>query len=191
MSMRGLAAGLVITLQCAGALSASAADLYQQPYDAPRAEAPDDDPRYGDVYKLPPPPYSGPRNGQRYEPAPRYAERYDGPYSGPRPFIDRREYLPPLPHAPSFYDLRGRRAEEDGGCVPRYEIKRALSEDGWSEFHDLEVRDEVAHVRARRPNGEVYDLKVDRCSGRLLRAQAVETGQGPYAWRRREAYPAY
>src|SRR5258706_15435021 len=75
MSMRGLAAGLVITLQCAGALSASAADLFQHPYDAPRAEAPGDDPRYRDVYKLPPPPYPAPRNGQRYEPAPRYAER--------------------------------------------------------------------------------------------------------------------
>jgi hypothetical protein len=75
--------------------------------------------------------------------------------------------------------------------VPRYAIKRALLADGWGDFQDLEVREGLALVRARRPNGEFYDLTIDRCTGRLLRAQAVEVGPGPYAWRPRDSYPRY
>lgn len=187
MLLRGLAvAGLLAVLQWGGAHPAAAADLYSPYYNVPRAEAPDEDPRYGDVYRLPPQRYVEPRYTAPYEPPPRYVERQDGPYYPPRVYAERGEYLPPM-RGPTYHDLSAR----DEGCVSRREIRRSLREDGWSEFDDLDLRGDIALLRASRPNGEVYELKVDRCTGRVLRAKAVEDGPGPYAWRRRESFPAY
>jgi hypothetical protein len=196
MSMRVLAAaGVLAASQWAGSFTSIAADLYQPPYDPPRAEAPDDDPRYGDVYRIPPPPYRRPRYAEPPEaapyPPPRYAERSDGPPYPRGGYAGREEYLPPM-RGPRFRD---RYTDRGGECVPRHEIRRSLREDGWGEIQGLELRGEVAIVRASRPSGAVFELTVDRCSGHVLRAEAVGAPPpgppGPYAWGRRERYTPY
>lgn len=204
MYLRSLAAGLVAALPLAGAPAATAADIFR-PYDPALAESPYDDPRYADIYRdrSPPPP-------------PEYAEPPDDPYygrHGPRLRLDERyrqvepgleppgrwsrhrawrgEYLEPLPHAPRFEELRPRRAAALPGCIPRHEIRRELVRDGWSDLHDLEFGHEVAFVTARRPNGRLYRLEIERCAGDIVRATRIEADTDEYAWRRRERYPAY
>ncbi len=194
MYLRSLAAALVAALPFA-VIPAHAADIFR-PYDSGAAESPYDDPRYADIYGDPPP----------YQPAPRYAgpppvepryedERYVGPSEAypdrwSREERRRGEFLEPMPYPPSFEEQR-RTAYAAPACVPRYEIRRELRRDGWSDFHDLETRDSFAFVTARRPNGELYRLKIDRCAGEIVRARPVGEGRDSYAWRRREPYPAY
>ena len=86
------------------------------------------------------------------------------------------------PIAPRYSD-----GPDDGlrfrdGCLPREEIKRRLTREGWRDFQEVELRQNVAKIRARRPSGDLYDLKVDRCSGDILHSQLIERGgYGPYA----------
>lgn len=162
MSVRFCAAALAAAW-LAGASGAPAADLYgpEGPYGR---GSPYDDPRYSDIYK---------------DPAPRYATPYQP-----------REYLPP--YAPRFreparypdYSYYG------NGCVPRYEVKERLLRQGWHAFTDLELRGEVAFVRARRANGRLYELQVDRCSGSVIEARAAGY-PGAYAWGPRNGYRWY
>lgn len=65
-------------------------------------------------------------------------------------------------------------APREDGCVPRRAIRDHLVTDGWSGFHDLEIRGRSAHIRARRPDGRLYALKLDRCSGQIVRARPVD-----------------
>jgi hypothetical protein len=168
---------------------ASAADIYDK-Y-GPRTSSPYDDPRYADIYSHPkpqPPPYAyaEPRyvDPPRYvEPPPVHAPRYERPYAynhGPQPLPrDRHGYLEPVnPHAPRHY------AQPDQ-CVHQGEIRRSLINEGWRDFQDLEFRGEVAVVRARRPNGQLYSLKVNRCSGDIVHARPLEDRPVPYAYRER------
>ena len=138
---------------------ASAADIY----DRGRISS-NDDPRYADIYTHPEPP------------------RPLGP--------PRREYLAPMP--PHYFDgrrLDGPRrysAAPGGSCASHHEIRRDLTEQGWSEFTDIELRGASALIEARRPNGNLYQLKIDRCSGEILNAQRLGDQRRPYAWRDRE-----
>ena len=161
-----LAAALLL-----GARPVAAADLDYGYGPAPdRYASAYEDPRYRDLYAP--------------EPAPGY--RY-----APRPYVA----VPPPPGpVPPGYVYRGpdRFAEwgpdEDwrygAGCLPRREIKRRLVDEGWRDFHDLDIARSTARVKARRPNGDLFQLKVDRCNGEVLRADALyRQGPGPYAWR--------
>jgi hypothetical protein len=70
------------------------------------------------------------------------------------------------------------------GCLPRREIRRRLHDQGWHGFHDIEILRSSARVSAQRSNGDLFRLKVDRCSGEVLRADAIDgRDPGPYAWR--------
>lgn len=153
-------------------------------------------------YRYVPPPdrfssaYEDPRYRDLYAPEPPRAYSY-----APRPYEPAPHPVPPgyvyrdrVPDRYSDWDER-RDWREAQGCVPRHEIKRRLVEDGWSEFHDLELGGSVARVRARRPNGDLFALKVDRCTGEVVKAHLLErVGAGPYAWRgddRRFGRPYY
>jgi hypothetical protein len=163
-----LAASLAAAAMTASA--ARAADLDEGP-PPDRYGSVYDDHRYADVYKYPdrppgyvvpaPPPYAvvPPPRGQAFK-------EYDdyGSYPGPRRY--------------SYSDPRF-----GGHCVPRAEIKDRLLSQGWRDFHDADLRGDLATVRARRASGRLFSLTVDRCSGEIVEAHPLEPRRfGPYAY---------
>ena len=183
-------AGLfALVASIAGVSSATAADIYDN-YN-PRTSSPYDDPRYSDVYKHPVPPqprYAEPRYVEPRYAEPQYVEpRYDarpGYYDDrPRVPTNRYGYLEPM--NPRYQH------RPEPSCMPHGEIRRALINEGWRDFQDLELRGEVARVQARRPNGQLYALKVDRCSGEIVHSQPLQDGRSPYAYRDRYSGNTY
>ena len=163
-----LAASLMAAVVTTGA---QAADLDDGPL-PDRYGSAYDDPRYADIYKYPRGPgYAGPRP---YAVPPPYAApiprervyREDEDYDDPRP--RRFSYADPVPP----YAAR---------CLPRAVIKDKLIDHVWSDFHDGDLRGDVAIVHARRPSGGLFLLKIDRCSGDILSAKPLEGRFGPYA----------
>lgn len=141
---------------------ATAGDLYDR---HPRTGSAYDDPRYADIYgDTPRPRYAAPH---RYEEPRDYRREPD-------------EYLRPMPGVRRFHDR--------GACVDRLEARDRLIEQGWRDFQDLELRDDVAVITARRRSGQAYRLKLDRCTGEILSARAVDAYHGPYADRRNGRY---
>ncbi|MGE8941107.1 hypothetical protein ACO2I3_04275 [Leptospira interrogans] len=178
MSVR-FAAALVAALQLTSVPAATAADLYGGP--------PGGDPRYSDGYRYDDqryPPYGKQAyvendNDEAYDDnKPRYVERYD-----------RGEYLRPM-KPPRFNEYTWSGYERPG-CVPGGEIRRELIRDGWRDFRDAELRGGAALVTARRPNGEYYRLRVNRCTGEVVRARPLDPHGDSYAWRRRGPYQTY
>lgn len=189
---------------------ATAADIYDKyGYDkyGPRSSSPYDDPRYADIYSHPAAPaprygqhsgqYSGQYSGQH---SGQYSDPYSGPYSGrtsdrydERPHAyqddappvprDRYGYLRPI-RPPHQHDAQP-------GCLPHGEIRRSLVSEGWRDFQDFEPRGDIAVVRARRPNGQLYSLKVNRCSGDIVHARPLEERPVPYAYRQRHEGRTY
>ena len=86
----------------------------------------------------------------------------------PPVYREEQRYAPPPPPP---YRNNGRVA---GDCLPRDVIRGRLEGRGWHDFHDPQVAGNVAHIRARRPNGRVFDLTVDRCTGEVLGAEAID-----------------
>jgi hypothetical protein len=182
MSIRMLVAAAAATLCVAGPLPAAAADLDGDRYSA---GPPDDDPRYGDIYRHPAPPprqYAAPYPGYR-DPYPPY--RSDNGYAPPPP-------PPPYP-APAYHEGRWPTYDRFAqGCLPRHAIRDRLVRQGWHDFDDLVLRGDVAHVRARRPDGYLFDLTVDRCDGRILEASAIGRHEADAGhWRYRDRPPMY
>lgn len=119
-----------------------------------------------------------------------------GPYPEPRSYEDEygapppRDYVPPrastkdepLPPPPRYSEYR----ERAPACTPRHVVLRRLEGEGWRDFHDPVVTGPVAVVLARRPSGDLYRLRIDRCSGEIVGARierrAVEPAyvEGPY-----------
>ncbi|MGE0697908.1 MAG: hypothetical protein AB7O57_02315 [Hyphomicrobiaceae bacterium] len=177
-----LTATLLAAAVLLGARPLAAADLdygYVPPPD--RYASAYEDPRYRDLYA------PEPSRGYRYE---------------PRPYVAVPP--PPAPVPPGYVYRQHDRFAEWGpgenwryaeGCLPRHAIKRRLVDEGWRDFHDLDVAHNIARVKARRPNGDLFELKVDRCNGEVVRADLLDRyGPGPYAWRgdqRRYERPYY
>jgi hypothetical protein len=165
-------AAAVIAAVVVGAPGARAADLEYGAGD--RYSSPYDDPRYRDLY----------------EPSPRYTERYA---------YEERTYRPPVPpnHVYRDDDYAPRRYAENyrfgGSCLPRHEIRQRLRDQGWADFHDLEIRPDIAVLRARGSRGHLYDLSIDRCTGEIVHARPLEHFvPGPFAYGpRRWARPYY
>ncbi len=154
-----LAAAVVI-----GPRTVAAADLDYRTVPSPdRYSQAYEDPRYRDLYGPEPRAYS--HVPPQYVPAPHpvpdayvYRDGY-----GPRDRVDDRRY--------------------GEACLPRSEVKRRLVEGGWHDFLDLDSSGHVTRVKARRNNGDLFGLKVDRCNGEVLRADLIERGGiGPYAY---------
>lgn len=173
-----MAAGLLAAAAWAQAPPAQAADLdYTAPY---KSGSPYDDPRYGDIYRHP---------EQR---------RYAAPYQEDRRYEDRRyedrRYLPPMrsdrddcadcdppPPYRRYSDAEPRHDGRGPHCLPKAEIKHGLLREGWRDFHDPELREQVAWLNARRPSGRLFRIKIDRCTGEILKAQAID-GPTPAPW---------
>jgi hypothetical protein len=161
MRAKILATGLLAaSLLVAMAPPLRAADLYDE---RPRYGSAYEDPRYRDIY------------GHR-APHPAYVERRDLPPPASVPvesYRDRRGYLAPMP-PPAYVDRRHWLPGRETRCLPRHEIRRALQDDGWSGFHDLDVREADAIVHAYRPNGQLYRVKVARCTGEILSTRLID-----------------
>jgi hypothetical protein len=165
-----------------GALPAAAADLGE--------DSPYEDPRYGESYRQPAPP----------PPPPRYSEPQPYP-DAYRPPVHRgeereRDYPPAYGngHGRPYADERHPRFAER--CVPRVFIAEQLRRQGWRTFEDFDDGDRFVIVRARDWNGAMFDLRLDRCSGRVLESRIlqpriVQPQPYDYAWRPRRVYRAY
>lgn len=156
-----------------GPQTAAAADLDYRTVPAPdRYSQAYEDPRYRDLYA--PEPRAEPR-GYSYAPQP-YAPQYvPAPHPVPQAYVYRDGYRE------RDRDRFDERRYSDA-CLPRGEIKRRLSDGGWHDFHDLDSTGNVTRVKARRHNGDLFALKVDRCNGEVVRADLIERGGiGPYA----------
>jgi hypothetical protein len=128
------------------------------------------------------------RTGAAYD-DPRYADIYTYPEPARPVGPPRREYLAPMP--PHYFDGPRRHAGPPNNCASHHDIRRDLNEQGWSEFNDVELRGSTALIEARRPNGNLYQLKIDRCSGEILNAQRLGDGRRPYASRERDGGRPY
>jgi hypothetical protein len=145
MSVRIAALSASLLLSLTGATAVSAADLGGAP------------PGEGRYY----PPYAGDRSHD-YVQEDEYVEE-----EGTRDDA----YLPPMRGAPRYAE---REYDHRDACLPRHEVKDALRDLGWGDFHDFELRGDVAFVEARRRSGELYELRVDACSGRVIHARLLE-----------------
>lgn len=100
------------------------------------------------------------------------ADLYEPPYEeygeGPPPPGDR--------YVPDDDDGSPPRFAERG-CVPREVARDRLHDAGWYDFRRLEPRGEVVFVQARRPSGRLFDLTIDRCSGRIVDARPAYGGR--------------
>jgi hypothetical protein len=157
MSWRSARAGLLAALLAGVPVTAPAADLdYER-----RGEA---EPYAPYHYNNEPRRYGGPHYDERVEP-PRYSYRDEEPG-----YDDGRYSLPPRRYM--RYD--------ESACLDKREIRQRLKQHGWGEFHDLEIRPDVAVFSARRPDGLLYRLQVDRCTGVIVNARLLDDGRG---WR--------
>jgi hypothetical protein len=175
---------LAVTALAAGGPAASA-DLSYEPYEH-KYGSPYDDPRYADIYRHPPPRRDtyrdGDTYGHRYDPRARDDDEDDDDQPYRSSGRGRDDYLPPMREVPRFAEADRYRGDR---CVPRHEVKHRLRSEGWSDFHDLELRGDIAFVRARRPSGRLFELKIDRCSGDIVKARPY----GPHAYGLRR-YPS-
>lgn len=70
-------------------------------------------------------------------------------------------------------------------CQPPAQIHGRLKRQGWWDFHRLRRSGDHFVVRARRPNGTAYELRLDGCSGRVLEANRLNgERQGHRLWPR-------
>ncbi len=172
MKATTLAAGVLAAAVSAGATTTSAADLdYGRVPD--RYSGAYEDPRYRDLY--------GP--DQKYS----QQQHYYRPVPPHIPVPPATVYRDSDVYRPHPETRRFSQGEPDdwryrNGCVPKEEVRRRLVDEGWRDFHDPELRNGYARLKARRASGDLYDLKVDRCSGEIISADLVRRGgYGPYA----------
>jgi hypothetical protein len=129
-----------------------------------------------------------PRQGQQYReekyPDDKYGERrYSEPrHVEPPPYVERHGYRDAPPRY-SHYDAPPVQREsryDQRACLSKGDIRYRLKEHGWQDFQELDFRGDTAIVNARRPDGMLYKLEVDRCTGVIVQARLLDEGRG---WR--------
>lgn len=125
-----------------------------------------------------------PRQGQYYEE--KYEERR---YSEPRPvapppYVEKYSYRDGPADRTSRHEGTRDSRYDQRACLSKGDIRYRLKEHGWQEFQDLDFRGDTAVVNARRPDGMLYKLEVDRCSGVIIQARLLDEGRG---WRQGSA----
>jgi hypothetical protein len=74
-------------------------------------------------------------------------------------------------------------------CARSEDVRERLTSFGWRDFHGGQPQGENVLLRARRPNGRLFELTLDRCSGEIVEAQPLEPRRfGAFAWRDRPWY---
>jgi hypothetical protein len=71
-----------------------------------------------------------------------------------------------------------------GDCLTRRGLRTNLISQGWRDLRGIAADPDVIGLTASRPNGLVYHLKIDRCSGVILAAYLLDQGGngGAYAY---------
>jgi hypothetical protein len=136
--------------------------------------------------------YDPPRTGSAYD-DPRYADIYGDDDTEER-YAEAEDFDAPIPprsvygHDEDDRDWNGYRE----GCVPRHVVRDRLHADGWHHLRDFEPRGGVLHVEARRDSGRLFELTIDRCSGEVVDARALDGGRiGPFADRHHRHWKSY
>ncbi len=70
-------------------------------------------------------------------------------------------------------------------CVTPRQIHRMMRRQGWRQFHNLRIRPYVLSFKARQRNGLTYNLRVDRCTGSLIKAKIQFKDMWYIRWLRR------
>ena len=171
-----------------GATGASAADLeyerHSSGYRTERHSSVYEDHRYRDIYGPAPIPHKHAPRYYKTEPAPLPPIPHAHVYRDRELELDRE----PEPRSYGRPETRSYRPWDDGrryhtACLPREEIKRKLVDEGWRDFTDLELRGNIARIEARRRNGDLFVLRVNRCSGNVVNAERLGDPRGrPYAY---------
>jgi hypothetical protein len=68
-----------------------------------------------------------------------------------------------------------------GSCVRSEQVRDRLTSAGWRDFHaGKAVNPTTVTLRARRPSGRLFELRLHRCSGEILHAHALEGPPRPH-----------
>lgn len=175
MKLFALATGALAALTLAGSAPAIAADLGYGYPPSDRYRSAYEDSRYRDIF--------GPARTDRY------ADEEDDVVERVNTYRDREVYDDKRIITRRRYTYSEPLVSQ---CAPRAEIRDRLLRQGWHDFEEIDVRNRVAVVEARRPNGLPYRLKIDRCSGDVVSAHPLAPVYGgPYAFRPRRFDPYY
>lgn len=84
-------------------------------------------------------------------------------------------------YQPTYKRHKRRHASE---CLSRRGLRANLINQGWRKLRGIAADPDVIGLTASRPNGLVYRLKLDRCTGVIIAAYLVDQGgnNGGYAY---------
>jgi hypothetical protein len=153
--------------------------------------------RAADIDGVPPPPNSGPYGGYYYDdprypkaPPPSYYDDDDDDdrFQGPPP-AKKYSHVPPPKYAAPPPKFGGPPAGKT--CVRSEHVRERLTGQGWRDFHDGQTLGQsLVTLRARRPNGRLFELTLHRCTGEVVEARPLQLRPfGPYAYR--QPYGSY
>jgi hypothetical protein len=97
-----------------------------------------------------------------------YSKKYS--YEGP-PYKKYDDDDDGRPYSKKYSDV----PPYKGSCVRSEQVRDRLTSLGWRDFHAGQaVSPATVKLRARRPTGRLFELRLDRCSGVILEARPVE-----------------
>ncbi|HET7154413.1 MAG TPA: hypothetical protein VFI87_03490 [Hyphomicrobiaceae bacterium] len=109
-------------------------------------------------------------NDPRYRTPPAYNDRDEDDDDDRQPPAGRK-YSGPAPYGQA--------------CAKSEQVRTQLTDMGWRDFHGGQSQGEIVTLRARRPNGRLFELTMHRCTGQIVEARPLEPRPfGPYAFNR-------
>lgn len=138
-------------------------------------------------------------NGIPYETV---GQSYGGEdYPVPSTNVDDGYVEPDAPSSGAYFDennggyqptYKKQKRRHAGDCLTRRGLRANLINQGWRDMRGIAADPDVIGLTASRPNGLVYRLKIDRCSGVIIAAYLVDQGGngGAYAYDSQDQ-PAY
>ncbi len=99
-----------------------------------------------------------------------------------RPISDVGRRMQRRPDA--FHGLMIPGVEAGRECLGPQQIRRRLKRHGWWDFHGLRRAGDDFLVRARRPDGTLYQLRIEGCGGQVLKAAPLDRDGGRRLWAR-------
>ena len=128
-------------------------------------------------------------------------QSYADDYPVPSANVDDSTIEPEQPSSDVYFDEEGQgyaptykkqKRRHAGGCLSRRGLRANLINQGWRDMRGVAADPDVIGLTASRPNGLVYRLKIDRCSGVILAAYLLDQGGngGAYAYGSQDA-PSY